>query len=110
MSAFDLWLLFVAIPAIGELAAIFAAIAALGVFICFIAKMESMDWREDISVPIYPLLFAFLASLAICVFTPNKESMALIVGGSYTTQIDGMGKLPPNIVNALNKALEDYAK
>lgn len=48
----------------------------------------------------------FLAAGAI----PSERGMMTIVGGYFATNIENIEKLPPNLVNAANKFLEEYSK
>lgn len=41
---------------------------------------------------------------------PNEKQMYTLVGGYYVTNIEGIDKLPKNIVGAANKFIETYTE
>lgn len=49
-----------------------------------------------------------IATGIVCLLSPSKESLYTIMGGYYVTHIEGIDKLPPNVVGAMNKFLEQY--
>ncbi len=54
-------------------------------------------------------------TLPLCIFSmfsakmiPSEKQMAFIVGGYMLTNIQGIKDLPPNLVKAMNTALDEY--
>lgn len=51
-----------------------------------------------------------IISLPISIFTPSAETMRWMIGGYIVTNIEGIEKLPPNLVNMANRFLEEYGE
>ena len=114
MSAFELWLLFTVVPNMNE---VLCMIGMIGLCILAVAGMAcgfESAWNDNLweryisyakrAVP------ALVACLLVAALLPSSTQIALIVGGSYATQLESVESIPPNLVKALNKALEDYAE
>lgn len=118
MSLWELWLLTV-IPSVGNIIGFIGILlggtsAVLG----FLGVMEYFDNRDSILYQEDALkgLLMFRKSIiggAVAVFVllvaaliPSKQDLYFIVGGSYVTNIEGIDKLPPNIIKATNVFLE----
>lgn len=55
--------------------------------------------------PIYILCVVFCLFGALL---PSEKQIYLIIGGAYATNIDGIEKLPANVVKAANAFLDQY--
>jgi hypothetical protein len=55
-------------------------------------------------VGVYAIVFALISSAL-----PSERQLKYILGGYVVTNIVGLNELPPNIIKAANKFLEDYA-
>lgn len=48
--------------------------------------------------------------LIVCNLIPNERQMYTIIGGYAVTNIEGIDKLPKNLIGAANKFIENYAE
>lgn len=79
-----------------------------------IDKTFSETWDDVYKyIPTKTLIFAIL----LTVLYPSKEDLKYIIGGSLVingvqaaSEIEGVEKLPKNLVNAMNHFLEDVAE
>ena len=51
-----------------------------------------------------------MALLFVSVFVPSSKQMMYLIGGYAATNVEGVEKLPKNVVNAANAFLEQYTK
>lgn len=116
MGTFELWLLFSFIPSLNLLGGFVVLVGTIaGIFgsIFYTTHLNGVtQGEENVALFIKSKVKAFVVIYSIALmaafFVPSKEEIALIVGGSYATQIEGAENLPPNIVKSMNKALESY--
>lgn len=108
MTAFQIWLLFVFLPNIAILALLGLMIGTVFFGVWLFTQMdEAADKFEVLGRRKLAIIgVGLLWSVAACI--PSSEQIALIVGGSHATQIEGAENIPPNLAKAINKALEDY--
>lgn len=111
--------LMVMLPSIGEWILGVAGISLFFSFIAliFIASDRLISEEEDeytfpkkapfVVIPIF--LLAFLLTL-VGNLVPDKEEMYTIIGGYFVTNIEGIDKLPENVIESANKFLEEYNK
>jgi len=78
-------------------------------------KQENLDKMKAVygAVPVKTLVFLFV----ICLMVPSKDDIKYIIGGALVVngaqaaaEIEGVEKLPKNLVNAMNVFLEDIAE
>ncbi len=112
------WLL--TIPEIGRyvqgVGVIFLLVSILTVIVTiFIYVLWRFDNDEDAASAFKLIMPCALVSIFIAItfnfaaaLIPTKENMMYIIGAYAVTNVDGVEKLPPNIVNAANKFMEDY--
>lgn len=76
-------------------------LSALIMVVFFYGIMEAKLW---------PHTKAFVIGLcivgAVSCFIPDERQLALIIGGHFATNIEGIDKLPVNVVKAANSFLE----
>jgi len=112
MSVFELWVYFVLLPAISATGALAVTILVSTMTILIVAliiaegdKTVSGAIRDGIrkykTVFYILLLVAFIGGVS-----PSEKQVALIVGGSVVTNVEGVEELPENIVNAANNYLK----
>lgn len=111
MSLWTLYLITI-LPNVGgffiKMPMIIMAIFSLGVVSCNINQEDekARKWRSSlkkISFFAIPLIF-------LGVLIPTQNQMYLIVGGYAATNVEGINKLPANLVGAANAYLEKIAK
>ena len=104
MSLFDLWLYFVAIPAIGGLSAVAA-------FVIFVIGVVYAISNEGIDKKVHGRLAVIVFVLIIfAAIIPDKNQIVFLTGAYVTTNTEGVKELPENIVSAANNFLKDYTK
>lgn len=109
MSLLTLWLLFVVLPGLrGLTPGLFACSTILigiygGWFI--ISLVEGSPHKPPVFLRNLGVFLLILASI-ISVTTPDKKSIMIIAGAYSVTNVEGIEKLPPNIVRAANDYLE----
>jgi len=97
--------------------AIFVITTLILAIIGFIIFMEVVvDEREDSNLVKYSKLImkkvvpVMIISVVAKTVLPSKDDLKYIIGGATIygiTQVDGVEKLPKNVVDAMNKFLED---
>lgn len=105
MTMFELYLLFVLMPAFG----VITGVTSLVLFVCWLVAVFYCEMEYD-RLPVktvsrwllIPVVTCMLVSAAI----PSEKQIALLVGGHYAMNVEGMDELPENVVNALNGYLE----
>ena len=123
MSLFSLYLI-VTLPAIGKLLfglAVTGTIISLCVLIFtgmgFMtmdtpSEKETRDKLASITKMILKVVapFIILPMFVVGTLIPDKDNLYTIIGGYYVTNIDGIEDIPPSIVGAMNKFLEEYSQ
>ena len=124
MSIYTLWLLIVALPGFGNM---FSSLTVMLGFICVIGGLvggvgyfltmsdeHSSDEEKKIA-GLYPKIFpaalvAWFLAAVLSASIPNERQIQYLVGGYFVTNIDGIEKLPPNLVKSANRFLENYTE
>jgi uncharacterized BrkB/YihY/UPF0761 family membrane protein len=121
MSVFMLWLMIVFVPNISFVTGLFfsnlmvisVVAGAFGAVKMLIAQQDDDEDGRKMAlrilkfakkVGVYAIVFALISSAL-----PNERQLKYILGGYVFTNIAGLNELPPNILRAANKFLEDYA-
>ncbi len=119
MELWQLWLLFT-VPAIAIFVSVISVsivfigtilLLFLGSKLCYDKASKQCDDVPETKallkflVPTYSV-FCVIALLSALV--PTKDDAMKIVGGYYITNIENIDNLPPNIVKAVNKFIEEY--
>lgn len=112
MELWQLWLLFV-VPQVAEN----ISTAIIVMFVCstigfiagFLWYMEDCLEEYLLSIrKLMPVGVMLAVLLILSSLVPNKKDAMLIVGGYYALNIEGVADLPPNVVKATNKFIEEY--
>ena len=108
------------IPSIGNF---FGAIGGILVAACLVAivlsalEMDCTYGQEEkkanlrktrdkfTKLLIIPVLLFFIS-----VFIPTEKTMMYMIGGYAATNVEGVEKLPKNVINAANRFLEKYTE
>lgn len=119
MSMFDLWVLFVLIPGLSATAGVVAVLLFVSGAALLVVGAVRDDYEDAVSpankeTKLVDKMFrgASMCFLAFALFflihsiIPGERHMYLLVGGYAATNIDGIDRLPKNIVNAANAYLE----
>ena len=113
MSVFLLWLILVVVPNVAVLFAVLLTALCIGgalggLFILVEQVHEDECWP---TVKKWLVVYGFVTCLVTVgtVMTPTKSQMVYLVGGYFVTNVDGIKKMPPNIVKSANKFLEEHA-
>lgn len=115
MSLFTLWLVFVlpefvsgiqALSVIGLviLAVVFGVMGLAVLFEDMKPETYNTAWSKVKGIAIAAVLLAILGGMV-----PSTDAMKYIIGGYFVTNIETIDQLPPNIVKAANKFLEEYS-
>ena len=114
MSLFELYVLFVLVPALssigGIITCIILALTGVGLFITLMAAGEgdlaevAPYWKRGIKYLGIPLVVGMLLSLA-----PDEKQVKFLAGGYVVTNVDGIAELPENIVESANAFLKSIA-
>ncbi len=116
MELWELYLL-VTLPSVGKMFGTFGALgmgAALicGICYCVFLGMAYNDDDKKIAAGLLRatkyITPAALILMTVGVAIPSKSGLYTIVGGYYATNLEGAKDLPPNILKAANKFLEQY--
>lgn len=108
----ELWLLYLIlmVGSWGLFAAIWAFISlvvSLGALM--MASMEHTDADKALFFKFGRWAFTLsLVLLPFALFLPSNKTVMYMVGGYVATNVEGISDLPPNLVGAANKFLEDY--
>lgn len=112
MSLFTLYLITTLLPNLHEagsaITSICAFIIAFSGLTCFMA-FDKEDKATGIKVIKYALI-PFIIGGAFTILTPDSTQIYALVGGSFATNIEGVNKLPANVVKAANDFLESMNK
>jgi len=110
MSLFELYLLFI-LPEVGDLmVAISFFVLAAGVTIISIGLFTDEMGKESARKIAKLVVAPALLILILGAFIPSKDAMKYIIGGYAVTNLEGIEKLPKNLVNAANAFLESQPK
>ena len=114
MSLFELYALFVLVPALSSIGSTIMTISLIlvgvGLFITLIAAAEGdFDevvpyWKRGIKYIGVPLVVGILLSLA-----PDEKQVKFLAGGYVVTNVEGIAELPENIVESANTFLKSIA-
>ena len=118
MSIWLLWVLEI-LPDLGKL---FTALGLIGTFIsslallyCFVLMSTEGNYfsgERKFAKKVFPavkkLFTVLVVSLVVGTCSPSSEGIYRIMGGYFVTNIEGIEKLPENVVGAANKFLEEF--
>lgn len=107
MSMFELWLFFVALPA---LSGVMTVLTGLGGVATMIWTLFNAIAEERIAPHLGKCVAAVLACGLLAGAIPNAKQMAYLTGGYIATNTENVDKLPQNLVDAANKFLESYSE
>ena len=117
MELWQLWLLFVVPKMAGFIQFFSVMLVVIGTFVLIImgvckrnANLNEKDKQEISSIFKFLIPFYILACIVglASALVPSKKDAMLIVGGYYALNIEGISDLPPNVVKATNKFIEEY--
>lgn len=117
MTAFQLWLLVVALPGIGGFFFAAGVIFIGASLVVVILALGMRDYGRHESEPeLYKKLIAkgrtlpVLAMLAffLCSLIPSERQIYMIIGGQYATNLEGIAELPPEAIQAARAFLRQY--
>ena len=116
MDVLTLWAIFT-LPAVANnlQVIVFLAVALFGVGLVGYAACLSDD-GEDVAkvIPVWkvskPWLIAASILWGVLLFVPSEKAMKYIIGGYLVTNIEHIDELPPNLVKAANRFLEEYTE
>ena len=88
------------------------ALAIAGIVILIvglIAVAVALDTEQWVLAKITSLIACLgLSCLMLAAVLPSSQQLYTIAGGYYATNIEGVKDLPPNVIKAANKFLEDF--
>ena len=113
----DAWLLYIFLVALPNLtSAVKVSILVCGVLLAglIIGYFVSLgDDTPEIHTKVKKFLKIAASSFAvffiIIVLSPSRSQIVYLIGGYYVTNIEEIGDIPPNLVRAANKFLEDFS-
>jgi hypothetical protein len=109
----DFWTLYLLtiIPSVQDFATFMAFFSFVGFGFASILKYTDMVMDENILPRLnrvtkwcLPILFI---SATISLLLPNATGLATLVGGYYVTNIEGIADVSPNVVEMLNRMIEE---
>ena len=53
-------------------------------------------------------LITILILIPITMLMPSTKTLTYMIGGYYVTNIEGIKDIPPNVLNMMNKFMEEY--
>ena len=119
MSALELWFYFTVLPNLETAADALTFVSAMAfILLLFISvifdddarKAEAVERRAAaVSKRWWIALTVLVCSITVGVLAPTERQIAMIVGGYVATNIEGVEKLPANVVRAANAFLERLA-
>lgn len=113
MSLFELWFLFIVLPFIDKVGIfstiVLGVIAVISTLILITTSVEDPEFRDNFitGVKNHKVIFFVLMSVSFMGgVVPDKGQVALIVGGSVVTNVEGINELPENVIKAANNYLK----
>lgn len=110
--------LIVMLPSLGDVLGIISLCLAITLVTLFVMKCFAASYPDDAAEKAYLIWFKALHKKTltaiiilmsvVAVAIPSQGQWYTLIGGYYVTNIDGISDLPPNIVDAANKFLENY--
>lgn len=115
MELWQLWLLFV-VPGIAGFIIVIGGLFIICVIVvgaisfCYYVLEERGDIKKWFACmkKIVPAVVIVCVVTFVSALIPSKKDAMLIVGGYYATNIEDIAKLPPNVIKATNKFIEEY--
>lgn len=99
--------LFLLLPKLQWLSVFVFLVSFLGVGLLVLCQYgESPDVQQKIRGWFKPILLIVGVSGLSAVILPTRQDMAIIIAGSYLTNIEGIGEVPENIVKQINEILK----
>ena len=80
-------------------------------FVSWVSAYRDAEKKEILSNIrwVVPRIFIpCLVLLALSVFIPSSKQMVYMIGGYAATNVEGVERLPKNVVSAANRFLEQY--
>lgn len=113
MSMFDLWLLTTVIPgldaSVGLCMLLLGLVGGVLLMFCAFATFDNDDAAPQLQKLSKIAVATWLCLLVLKTLLPNEDQLKWIVGGYFATNIEGVEQLPPNVIRAANKFLEDFS-
>lgn len=119
MNIFTLWMI-ASLPSLGVALSVFGGAASVALGLALLASLimraTAKDYEPDIDAAekltsltkplfIFAVIFCLIGNVI-----PSKEDIKWIIGGYVVTNIEGVEKLPSNLVEAANTWLEEMNK
>lgn len=76
-------------------------------FAAFIAEKRSLWYNAPKKLLGLIMVVGFVFGFGAAAI-PNEKQMMMLTGAYFVSNIEGIDKLPPNIIKAINSALENY--
>lgn len=115
MSLFTLYLIITVIPSLNILFTISTIVMVIVATITLVVGLQLVDdcdfknkEGQFVIKAIKRTVTGLIISVLMCIATPSKEQIYTIVGGYAVTNVEGIDKLPKNMVAAANKFLEEF--
>ena len=114
MGLLTLWAVFT-LPSLASVIGVIAFLVALicGFAFIFCTVTAAIDDDEDMKKfarGVRPYVKWALVALFVTLFVPSTDQMKYIIGGYLVTNIEHIDELPPNLVKAANRFLEEYTE
>jgi hypothetical protein len=108
----ELWQLYllVQLPIIGGLLQVVGSVTSLLLTIVVVCLTVENEQELPIYKPATRALVIMLTLTLVGWFTPTTKGMYTLVGGYVVANTQGVADLPPNMVKAANKFLEQYTE
>lgn len=104
MSIFTLYLLTTVIPGFSMLLELLTGLGIIGTIIgTVIISLINEEFHTRV---FKKACWIFIPIAFLAIAFPNQKQIYTIIGGAYALNIEGIEKLPPNIVDAANNFLE----
>jgi len=110
MSLLDLWFFFVFIPGLAEsikvAGSVVGACFVLGVIFTIISTCDDHELAPKVRKYTIMSLAAVLFLVFVANILPNQRTVYMLAGAYAVTNIEGIEKMPKNVVEAANRYLE----
>ena len=107
MSAFTLYMLMI-VDRLHTMSSVIATILFMGLCIGAVVTSFEDSFRTFIQSKVTrAIVIGLFVFTLLAVLLPTRTEIAIILGVSYTTQIEGAEQLPENVMNLLNKYIEE---
>lgn len=110
MSMFELYALFVLLPAIGTIGGTVSFISGVAICIlCFVYMVSSEHELDQFGHKIKTTLRVFVPIFTVAILlslAPSERQVKFLAGGYVVTNVEGISELPENIVESANTFLK----